>query len=282
MDRIAGAALLALGVAACAGGRPPLELAGRTLGYATAPATLVYDFADSTAFVIRAGAMGDMRVRSDQSGTAELAFQEDTAGLVGRLHVTAFDGRFENPGQGGLAADESDIRGGWTVRVDPRGRVEVVDTPWLSPAGREIIGPESFVRPFFAHLPASAPDLGVTWGDTVSITERAGGTVSRARTVVRSMVTGDTIVNDRFLAVIRTEGDTTVDVEGVSGGVEVVQRLAGVIHGIILWDPVAGVMVERSETGTLEGTLELPGMGFGGLPVEGTVRRRVLLRPDVP
>lgn len=280
MTRPAVPAALLLALSACAGGPGPDAIGAHPLRYdvpTQTPAT--YAFTASTEFSIGAGPVGTMRVVSEQAGVAELTFRPDSAGVESAIRILEFAGRFENPNQGGVEVDESDIDGGWTVRVDPRGRVEVVGAPALSAGAENMAGPESLVRPFFALLPGRAVEPGTVWIDTVSTTERTGDTTARWRSVIRSTLAGDTVVDERWLVVIRTESATTMDVEGSAGGVEVIQRLAGTTRGTILWDPVAGLLVARTDGGRLEGTLALPGTGFSGLPVSGSVRRSVALQP---
>lgn len=279
MTRAAAPALCLLALSACAGGPGPTSLGAHALRYDIPdenPST--YTFTASAAFSIDAGPIGAMRIGSEQAGRAVLAFRPDAAGVVSTVRVLEFSGRFENPNQGAVEADETDIEGSWTVRVDGRGRVEVVEGPALSGPASDITGPESLVRPFFALLPGRGAERGATWVDTVSTVERAGGTTTRWRSVVRSTLAGDTILDERWLAVIRTESATTMEVEGSSGGVEVSQHLTGTTVGTILWDPAAALLVARTEAGEMEGTLELPGTGFAALPVSGTVRRTVSLQ----
>lgn len=288
------APLALLALAGCAGGPGGAEdwgtpdAPGVIVAYAaTEDAPLTYAFADTTAFTIEAGAMGPMEVRSAEAGVAELTVRKPRDGAEGealeaRVRLLEYRGRFENPAQGDLATDESGIQGAWVVRLDPSGRIEVTDTPALSAAAREIAGGESLLRPLFAHLPGGATAPGAVWVDTVSITEAGAGAVSRARSIIRSTLAGDTILGERVLAVIRTESATEVEVEGESGGVRILQRLTGTLHGTVLWDPSASLLVERVESGTLEGTLELPGSGFAPLPVRAVVRRSAALRDPEP
>lgn len=266
----------------CAPAPPPGAIGrdGAPLVYAAPePETVRYGFADTSRVALDAGPMGIMRVLSAESGVAEVTFRRAGPGVDATVHVVDYAGRFENPGQGEMHADEGGITGAWTLRLDPRGRVEVLDTPSLSPAVREIAGTESLVRPLFVHLPGAAADAGAVWVDTVSLTERTAAAVSRARTIVTSTLVGDTLVARRRLALIRTESATQVEVEGTSGGVRILQRLSGTLHGTVLWDAAASMLVQRVESGELTGTLELPAMGFEGLPVEAVVRRAVWLRP---
>lgn len=285
MSRAAVVAVLSvLPITACgpfggAGG----ALGNRPLAYAhiEQPA-LIYAFADTTEFSIQAGPMGVMQVTSAESGLAELTFLREPGGGASAealVRLTAFSGRFENPGQGAVTADLRDIRGVWRVRLSPRGRPTVVDTPSVSADARDLIGGESAVRPFFAHLPGRPAEPGLSWVDTVSVTERNGDALSTARSIVTATLVGDTLIGERRVALIHTRSQTTLEVEGASGGVEVLQRLAGTTTGRVLWDARRSVLIARSESGVLTGTLELAGSDFGGLPVEATIRRAVMLRP---
>ena len=275
------ASLLLLGLCAACAGLPVPGLGGDdgVLAYGESSGAAVYAFTDSTSMTIAAGPMGTLRVLSAQSGAVEITMEGDAEGIRGTVRVLDYDGRFENPGQGAIRADEDDIAGAWTVALSPRGRLAVIDTPSVSERGREILGDESFVRPFFVHLPGGRAEPGARWVDTVSVTEQGPETVTRARSIIASALAGDTVVDGRRLLVIRTESSTTLEVEGSSGGVEVLQRMSGASRGTILWDAAEGVLVDREESGELEGTLELPGMGFTGLPVDATVRRTLSLRP---
>ena len=267
-----------LGLAACAGPGAPGAPGNAALAYHPGDDAHTYLFADTTAFAIEAGGMGTMRVLSAQSGVAEVAFApgEDVMATIRLLDYSA---RFENPNQGATTVDERAVDGAWVVRVTPRGQPTVVDSPAISVAGREIIGVESAVRPFFVYLPGRPASAGASWVDTVSVTEAHADAISTARSIITSTLEGDTIVDRRRLLVISTISETTLEVEGSSGGVEIFQSLSGATRGRVLWDADRGVLVDRVEEGRLDGTLELPGMGFGGLPVEATVRRTARLSP---
>lgn len=281
MFRAAAIATILTAASACAGGPGPggFDAGGAILEYAAGDAEpLGYLLADTTEFAIAAGAMGTMRVISAQSAVAELFLRQSEDGLVATVRLPEYSGRFENPNQGVRRADEGDIRGAWTIRLGPRGRVAVVDSPTLTAAAREISGGESLVRPLFVHLHGGLAPFGSTWVDTVSLTERTAETVSQSRSIIRSSLVGDTLVDGQRLALIRTESSTDLEVEGTSGGVEILQRMDGTVYGTILWDPHRSLLVERTERGQLEGTLDLPGMGFEALQVRADVRRRVELR----
>lgn len=280
MTRLAVPGTCLLVLSACAAAPRPGDVGAHPLRYevpTTNPTT--YAFTAATAFSIDAGPIGTMTAGSEQAGLAELVFRRDDPGVESTIRILEYAGRFENPNQGALEVDESDIGGSWTVRVDERGRLEMVDAPRLSGAAADLAAQENMIRPLFALLPGGVADPGATWLDTVTTNERTRRTTTRWRSVIRSTLTGDTVVDGRWLVVIRTEAATTIEIEGSSGGVEVIQRLAGTTLGTILWDPVAALLVARTDGGEMEGTLELPGTGFGGLPVSGTVRRTVSLLP---
>lgn len=264
--------LLLAGCGAMAGGSVP---DGLTYGPPD-PDPATYLFTDTTVFAIET-AMGAMEVVTGQAGVAELDFRRWADGRV-LVRFPRFRASFRNAAQGTSTVDESDIGGPFTVRVGHTGLVEVVDTPSLSQTLLDIAGPENLVRPLFAQLPGRSVDIGARWVDTVTTVEEIAGTRSVARSIITSTLAGDTVVAGRRLLRIRTESANTIEVAGVSGGVEVEQRLSGVTTGTVLWDEAARLLVERVAAGELAGTLELPGVGVAPMAVRATLRRTVSLR----
>lgn len=241
------------------------------------PAT--YTFSDTTAFVVESGGAGALEVVTTRAGTAELQFRHDPPGYRVEVRFPRFRGTFENATQGAVTMDEREIRGLLVVRLGYRGDLVVVDTPALGARLREIVGPESLARPFFVHLPGRSAPVGARWVDTVVTRETGGGTVSRSTSVISSVLLGDTVVGERRLLRIRTAASSEVEVTGISGGVDIEQRLTGTVRGRVLWDQADAVLFERVEEGELTGTLSLPGTGARPMPVTARLRRTVSLRP---
>jgi hypothetical protein len=154
----------------------------------------------------------------------------------------------------------------------------VVDTPSLSDAVLDIAGPDGLVRPLFVQLPARSVDPGDQWVDTLTTVDESAGTRSVVRSRITSTLDGDTVVAGRRLLRIRTVAENSVEVTGVSGGVEISQRLEGTTSGVVLWDDGDHLLVERTATGTLLGTLEMPGLDVPPMPVQARLRRTVSLR----
>lgn len=240
------------------------------------PDPAAYVFTDTAVFTIET-AMGAIEVVTAQAGVAELDFRRWADGRV-LVRFPRFRGSFRNAAQGTSTVDEGEIGGPFTVRVSHTGLVEVVDTPSLGQALLDIAGPENLVRPLFAQLPGRPVEIGDRWVDTVATVEEIAGTRSVARSVITSTLEGDTVVAGRRLLRILTESANTIEVTGVSGGVDVEQRLTGVTTGTVLWDETARLLVERVVTGELAGTLTLPGVEVAPMPVRATVRRTVSLR----
>ncbi len=274
-----GAALLLFGAcAACVA--PSAAPAPRGLAYAEPdPNPVLYTFSDSATFIMDAPGYGAMEVETAQHGTAELRFASAAEGFRVRVRFPSFEGSFRNVAQGVSRTNASDIGGAVGVGLSVTGEVTVVDTPSVSPALLDVVGPESLVRPFFVRLPGRTVEAGAVWVDTVRTSEEVAGTVSRGTSVVTSRLVGDTVVGDRRLLRITTATETSVEVSGVSGGVDIEQVLRGTVSGEVLWDGAAHLLVERAEQGELSGTLEMPGTGVEPIPVSARVRRRVSLRP---
>ena len=272
---ILSALALAVASVACGGVRTPTP-AGLSYDRPD-PDPATYTITDTAVFTIESG-LGPMQVTTARAGTAELDFHRwpDDARVVVRF--PELRGSFENSTQGASRVDESDIGGTFVVRLDHDGRVAVTDTPSLSEALLDITGPEGLVRPLFVHLPGRSVELGDQWVDTVTIVEESGGTRSEVHSVVTSTLAGDTVVAGRRLLRIRTESDGRIEATGVSGGVEIEQRLEGTTVGTVLWDDAAHQLVERVETGELTGTLVLPDVPTDPMAVQAEIRRRVSLR----
>jgi hypothetical protein len=247
------------------------------LSYASPdPDPATYAFTDTAVFTI-ASALGPMEVVTGQAGTAELDFRHWRADGTVVVRFPEWRGVFRNTTQGEVTAAAADIGGPFTVALTPTGDVTVVDTPSLGAVVLDIAGPEGLVRPLFVHLPARPVEPGTQWVDTVTTVEERSGMRSEVRSRIISTLSGDTVVAGRRLLVIRTAAESAVHVTGRSGGVEVVQRLEGGTRGMVLWDASAHVLVERTATGTLSGTLELAA-GMEPMPVRAELRRTVRLR----
>ena len=270
---------LVLAVAAgCAGG--PESPAPGGLAYAVPdPNPSTYVFGDTATFDVETGGMGAMEVTTSHEGVAEILFRPAADGFAVRVRIPELSGRFINPMQDPLQVTERDLSGPLELSVGPRGSLVVTDTPTFSPELRDIVGPESLVRPLFVRLPGRAVQPGARWVDTVRTVEEGSGTTSRATSIITSTLVGDTLVDGERLLRIDTRAENELTVEGMSGGVEIAQTLSGTTTGTVLWSPASRALVERREEGQLSGTLELPGVNAPPLSVRATVRRSVALRP---
>lgn len=271
--RLSLATLLAGG---CAGG--PSGPAPDALAYGEPdPNPATFTFTDSTFVAVEAPGYGVMELTSGRTGTAELRFHDAPDGFAVQVRFVELEGGVGSAVQGESRVDEDDVGGVVGVELSFTGDIAVVDTPAATAALADLSGLDGLLRPLFVSLPGRQVGVGATWVDTVRTREEVAGTVWRGRRVVTSTLVGDTLVEGRRLLRVRVAADTEVDVDGVSGGVEIEQRLAGTLYGWFLWDDRAHLLVERTEAGELTGTLEMPGTGVGPLPMTATVRRTVRL-----
>lgn len=278
--RILCAAPVALfGMAGCAPAAPdPEPPVPPALAYGLPEVDQVlYMLTDTATFRVDTGELGQMTVTAAFAGTAHMHVRPDGDGVEGEIRFLAFRGSFESPPHPVLQVDETSIGGSFTVRVDPRGRVELVDTPSLNQDLLDVVGPESLVRPLFVHLPARPVALDDRWVDTVSTVERGQDTETRARSIITTTLAGDTLVDGRHLLLLHTRAETEIELTGRSGGVPVRQRLMGVTTGTVIWDDRLHLLVERIEEGHLSGTLGMEGTGGAALPMTAGVRRTVEL-----
>ena len=270
---LAGAVVLALAGCASRGG---VRAGDGALAYAV-PAVnpAVYTYSDTTRMDMDI-AVVDLAAR----GTVELAFEPAAEGLRATARWTDLDGVFVSP-NGRVGADESGIAGPFVLGVDGRGRVEVVQAPRLSESIREVMGgPATMAYALFVRLPGRAVEPGAVWVDTVRVAEESEGLSSMLEAVVTSTWAGDTAVAGRTLRVIRTRSAVRLDVQGVTQGVEIRQRLTGESSGAVLWDAERRLLVAREEDAVLNGTMELPAMGMQGIAVRSRSRTRLALREE--
>jgi len=269
-------------IAACAG-NPPVDTSpdapAAVLAYGVgAPDTLVYDFADTTNSTIQGGAIGQINVSIGSRGSVSVQLEPAQGATRATATLTDFAGTFRNSAGGGdVTAAAADVRGPAVMTVSPRGEVTFVETPTVSQQFRTIAGDNVFRR-LFHRMPGGAVSVGTTWTDTIVTEENNEGIVSRTRNVIRSAYARDTTVAGRQLAVINSIAERTLEVSGVSQGIDIRQTLQGTANGVTLWDPQSRAIVSRTESVDMRGTFDLPGMGVSGMPMTATGSLRMTLR----
>lgn len=278
----AAAVWLALGGLACARPLPPapgpLEPEPDALAYGLPTASpAFYILADTAMFTVDSGAMGRMSVSAAYRGTVEVDIGAGRDALEARVRFHRLDGMFEAQAQRPQRVDEADVDGEFLLTVDAQGRTETVAEPRLSQRLLDVTSADAMVRPLFVRLPGRPATPGETWVDTIVSLEHRSDGRSQVRTVMTTTLIGDTIVDGRALILLRTRADNQLEVEGRSGGVLVRQLLTGTTDGTVLWDPHFRMIVQRSEDGSLTGSLEMPGAGAVAVPLTARVRRHVRL-----
>jgi hypothetical protein len=241
------------------------------------PSPLCYAVADTARFTVDSGAMGRMSVSAAYAGTVEMDLGAGADAMEARVRVHRLQGGFEAQPQAAQAVDASDIDGEFRLTLDPRGHTELVDAPTLSPGLRDVTSAEALVRPLFVQLPGRPAGTGDVWVDTIVSIEARPDARSTVRTVITTTILGDTLVEGRTLLRLHTRAENHMEMEGRSGGVLVQQLLTGTTDGTVLWDPHFRMIIQRSETGSLTGTLAMPGPGIADVPLSATVRRHVRL-----
>jgi hypothetical protein len=278
------AALVAVGLAGglggCAPPGPPSRFAAAPddLAYGLpTPGPLCYAVADTARFTVDSGAMGRMSVSAAYAAAVELELGAGQDAMEARVRVHWLRGGFEPQSQPAQAVDASDLAGEFRLTLDARGRTEVVASPVLTPRLLDVTSAESMVRPLFVQLPGRPAGVGDAWTDTIVSVDDGPDARSTVRTVITTTILGDTVMDGRTLLRLWTRAENRMEMEGRSGGVLVRQLLTGTTDGTVLWDPHFRMLVERSETGSLAGTLAMPTAGVADVPLSATVRRHVRL-----
>jgi hypothetical protein len=254
--------------------------AGVTWAYqAATPATLTYNFADSSAFTISGGAIGDIRAGMSSRGVAEIAATPKGTDVEMRIRITDLEGASTNSAMGGTTSvTEADITGEAVLTVTPQGVVTVGQVPTASRAAQQAGIGSSFFRRFVVRFPARPITMGATWTDTITASETSAGINSTVTDIVTSTWARDTTVNGNTLHLITHATQRTLDIRGSAEGVEIAQKLSGTATGHTLWDARRSVVVEKLENTELSGTFDLPAMGLSGLPVSAKGTGRLTLR----
>jgi hypothetical protein len=269
-------------LAACSATPPsaPPAPAGVTLNYAaTAPATVTYQFADSSGFNIRGGAIGEINVTARGTGTADATLAPKGTDVELRIKVTDLAGSFTNSAMGGtINATESDVTGEAVLTLSPRGVMTIVQLPTTTRNAQGVGMGAGFFRRFSVRLPATPVQRGATWTDTVTASDDNAGVKSTVNDVVTSTWARDTVVAGRTLNVLTHSTQRTMEISGSSEGVQIAQKLSGTATGYTLWDAQRSLIVERYENTDLSGTFDLPAMGVSGLPVTAKGFGRITLR----
>jgi hypothetical protein len=266
--RIAAIAL-GLSTLACAGGGAPGTPGPETpLAYGMPPASpLVYTTADTMYMDMDVGGQA-VQVSVKAAATVETSFTDAGGVLNVEIRYTDISGSFTNSMAPTIPLSNSDIPGPATVTVAPDGAVTVVQLPEASEAFRQVLGAESSYHRFFVRLPATVVQPGDMWTDTVSIAEDIGGMSSESSHIVTSTLVGDTLVDGRRLQVITSDIAGTTTIAGMTQGMEIRQFINNASTATTLWDPARRAVWERVETGTSQGSMELPAMGMSGIPIQ--------------
>lgn len=273
MEQLAAFAILA----ACAGGSGPSSAGpDRALAH-TMPSTnpLAYDVAD-TVSVLMDIAGTSVTIEGNSQAMLQLEYAASGGGLRTIVRFTALTGSFANSMGPTQTISASDMPGPATVVIGPRGDVTVTDRPAMTETAAQILGSEAAYLRLFTRLPGRVVAPGTEWTDTVDINDQTGEMATQTRSVVTSVLAGDTMLAGRRLHVIRSQAQATTRIAGSNSGFEIRQSLTGTSTAVTLWDAALGALVERTETTTMSGTMELPAMNMSGIPV--TFANRQVMR----
>lgn len=261
---------LAATITACAGGAPSLEYRVPT------PADVRYSYADTTA--VSVAVMGQ-NLEMNQQASAEYAvgFAPASSGVEVTMTVAALNGQISQPMGAPIRFSESDVEGALVFSLDREGNAVVQQMPEVDLNASQVVSGLGLAHGFFPGLPGRSASAGESWVDTVSFEGTEGAGRRSDNGVMRYTVRGDTTVAGRALLVIDVEGTGDSYAEVDVGGMTVTQRSETRSEGHILWDPAAGLMVERYMLTTGEGTATAP-IAPTPLPIRVRARQHVKLQ----
>lgn len=280
MPKSSWALVSVLGLACASSGQPGASSAraSNALAYSM-PQTnpLTYVAADSAQISMDvAGTSVQVAVQAES--TMQLQFAAAAGGMSATLTFLTLSGQFTNSMGPSTSIGDADKPGPTRLSVSPRGEIEILERPPLTAAFQQVLGSEGMFQRLFTRLPGRPISVGDEWVDTVTINDEASGMTNTVHMVIRSTLAGDTTVSGRQFRLIRSEASANTVVAGNVEGMEIRQNLTGTINSTSLWDPARGILVERTETQSSSGTMDMPTMNLSGIPVSANGRSVLRLR----
>lgn len=262
--------LLTFPAAACAGAAPALEYG------VPSPDEVRYVSDDTTS--VRVSVMGQ-RMEMSQRATADYAvvFSPAPSGVNVTMSLTALDGVLTQPMGGPVQVDEGEVEGVLVFSLDREGNAVVTETPSVAVRASQMVSGLALAHGFFPGLPGRSAGVGDAWVDTVTFQGPEGAGTRSETSVLSYRVQGDTVVAGRRLLRLDVEGTTSSSAELAIAGMSVSQSSELETEGFVLWDPEAGLMVERHTSSTGRGTATVP-VAPDPLPIRIDARQHVRLR----
>lgn len=281
IDRRHLAVTTVLVLGACGGGSVPEAPApvAATLGYAV-PAVnpVTYASADTARINIHLGPGQSMEQTMGQESTVRMSFAQAAGG---DLDVTAsyvdFVAFMESSMMPRQEVGNEAFVGDFVLRLSPEGELDLVSGPDLPPEVLQMGSGGNLFADFFLRLPNEMVEPGASWSDTIRNDDEVEGAQTTSESVVHSTFRGDTTISGRQLWIIDSTKETTVVVEGDMQGMSMRNELSGSIAERTLWDPARRLMVSSSSSGSMSGTVSIPGAGMNDIPIDVTNARSVRL-----
>lgn len=262
--------LVTLPAAACAGAAPSLEYG------VPSPDNVRYVLADTS--TVGVSVMGQS-MEMGQRATADYAvvFSPAPSGVNVTMSLTTLDGVLTQPMGGPVRVDEDDVEGVLVFSLDREGNPVIAETPSVAVNASQMVSGLALAHGFFPGLPGRAVAEGDTWVDTVTYQGSEGAGTRSETSVLRYTVSADTVVAGRSLLRLDVEGTTSSSADLSVAGMSVSQSSELQTEGFVLWDPEAGLMVERHTSSTGSGTARVP-MVPNPLPIRIDTRQHVRLQ----
>ncbi|MBW3660093.1 MAG: hypothetical protein KY397_00465 [Gemmatimonadetes bacterium] len=120
---------------------------------------------------------------------------------------------------------------------------------------------------FLPHLPTGAAPPGVTWTDTLTVTEVLRGVTAEVRTVVRFTVGDTAALAGRPVIPVEYRGDIEVGGSGTVDGSRISLEGSGEVRGSYLYDPAEELFALHEQEQVLESTLFLMDSDRGSVAI---------------
>ena len=237
---------------------------------------LTYDRSDTLRIAMEAPGMGSIKVEVGQLMTLGMIFASSGGGTLVTPSIERLAAGLTNPLSGPITLTEADVQGDMVVRLDGRGRAEVIETPTVADVGGLVFNTTTLAYELLPKLPPPGTRTGGTWVDTTTYFGEDGPGSIEMTWIGTSRLVGDTLVDGRSLSLIRTDAEVTIEVSGRLSGMEASLSMAGPETGFYLWDRSRGVMVAHELERDLTGSSKVSALPTA-LPLTAKQRRSMWL-----
>jgi hypothetical protein len=201
---------------------------------------------------------GEMAMKSEHDATIAIT---RVGGDTARAWYEALAIGMTSPMGAGRPATEAALRQPFTLRIDGRGRITLLQAPTFPASFEGITDLTQQFADFLPRLPAAPLRVGLAWTDTATRTDSTARRAMRSRSIATYRVERDTVVNGQPALVVSMRQEigirSAAPIPSQNARAEIAQD--GTENGFFVFAPATGRLVARRREGRLEGDVVTTG-----------------------